>query len=270
MRRRRAKKTRTTRRSREIKKTRRSQTLRRPHVPAKLTSKVLTKRSLVRRLEGATVMVLVSTRSGGSMGTGFFITRREIVTNRHVVEGALPGGVGVISHVLGKVRKVKVVRVSQGKNPRVDGDYAVLRLQKAAPVSPLVLTDSLNKLDTVVVAGFPGLIVQNDIHFQRLLAGDVTSVPDIALVSGDVSAIQNRRVNRVPLIVHTAPILSGNSGGPLVDACGRVVGVNTFVALKKREKANYTLSSTHLSRFIRPLKLTGVRRSRSRCVTNGM
>ena len=220
---------------------------------------------LVRRIEEATVMVLASRGGSGSLGTGFFVTRRLIVTNRHVVDGARPGSIRVVNRKLGRLRSVELVSKTTGSVAMRDGDYAILRLPRPVKVQPFALTDSLAKLDRVVAAGFPSLVVETDIQFERLLSGRMKAMPDLAMTSGEVSAIQNRDVGRVPLIVHTAPISPGNSGGPLVDSCGRVVGVNTFIRARDGVSTNYTLASTHLSGFLRSIRGAKVERSRARC-----
>ena len=58
-----------------------------------------------------------------------------------------------------------------------------------------------------------------------------------------------------PIILHSADISAGNSGGPLVDSCGRAVGINTFIATNQQAtKANYALGASWLAAFLRSAK----------------
>ena len=51
-------------------------------------------------------------------------------------------------------------------------------------------------------------------------------------------------------VVHSAPISKGNSGGPLIDMCGRLVGVNTFVVQGPMRNLNFALATTDLIAFL--------------------
>jgi Trypsin-like peptidase domain len=56
----------------------------------------------------------------------------------------------------------------------------------------------------------------------------------------------------LPVIIHTANISPGNSGGPLIDSCGRVVGVNTFIRVDQESSSrlNYALQAGALAKFL--------------------
>ncbi len=148
---------------------------------------------------------------GSSIGTGVITTSDgEILTNAHVVAGAT------------EVR----IRLSGETEPRaaellaLDGgnDLALLRIEGSG-YTPAVFADpgSVRLGDEVVAIGF---------------ALDLDGDPSVTL--GIVSALG--RTILTPegaldgLIQTDAAISSGNSGGPLVNARGEVVGINTAVA----------------------------------------
>lgn len=211
---------------------------------------VATPRNLAELLERSTVLVVSPTADGqdASMGTAFFITPELLLTNRHVVAGSGPKGVAITNRVLGQVRICKVVAISQDEAR----DYALLRLEGPAPakVTPLGFTTGVQKLDHVVAAGYPGLITSDDPKLRALLlGGDIKAVPEMVFSAGEVAVILERQV---PLIAHTAVVSMGNSGGPLVDRCGRVVGINTMIKVDEnsRHQGNYALASGDILAFL--------------------
>lgn len=156
------------------------------------------------------VSVQAKTSRGRRTGSGFVFDRSgHIVTNAHILKGARS-----VSLVLPDNRTVAATVVGV----RDSADLAVLRTP-AAGLRPATLGHSagLHVGDAVVAAGAP-----------LQTSGSVTT--------GIVSAL-NREVAlsrsgpREHLIQTDAAVTSGNSGGPLVDAAGRVVGVTTAGAL---------------------------------------
>jgi S1-C subfamily serine protease len=94
--------------------------------------------------------------------------------------------------------------------------------------------------------------METDANYQALLGGDAAAAPELTAQSGAVTVIQTFPTG-TEIIIHSADISPGNSGGPLVDTCGRVVGVNTFVNPDQQgtlRRLNYSLHTRELQRFL--------------------
>ncbi|WP_262966136.1 S1 family peptidase [Methylobacter psychrophilus] len=208
-----------------------------------------TKRSeeLTKLLDAAVVLIV----GNHSLGSGFFITPNLIVTNRHVVDGSEKDGLWVTSRSMKKVVKCELLTKTRS-NQIMQPDFAVLRLPQGVTGSAiLAITNDPPRLLPVIAAGFPGVVVQTDFRLKSLLSGDPSQAPETVLTPGEVSVVQPQQ-NGIKLIIHTAEISPGNSGGPLIDRCGRAVGVNTFVrkASAADSRILYALSGYNLQEFL--------------------
>lgn len=147
-------------------------------------------------------------------GTGFVVAPGRVVTNAHVAE--LPGRYAVLppgSTVAVPARPLWIDR-------QLD-----LALLEAPGLSATPLRISLappQRGARVYAVGFPGSSLQRQIDNDRveasMAAGNITSVYPTSWLPGG---------RRLRVIQHDAAIGQGNSGGPLFDDCGRVIGVNT-------------------------------------------
>ncbi len=149
---------------------------------------------------------------GGSIGTGVIITADgEIVTNAHVVADATEIRVRLAGET--EPRPATLLAVDPGN------DLALLRISGSGFVpATFAEPESVRIGDQVVAIGF---------------ALDLAGAPSVTL--GIVSAldrtIQTDGSGALDGLIQTdAAISSGNSGGPLVNALGQVVGINTAVA----------------------------------------
>lgn len=205
--------------------------------------------ALAKALEQATAMVIVVDGDKLGTGTGFFIAPNLLVTNRHVVESAKQQ-VLLTSDALKTLHRATIVHTTSNSDVG-SPDFALLRLDEGVAPGTLPAALEVSKLTPVVAAGFPGVVVANDPRFRRLIAGDRSAAPDLNLTQGGVQSLQPGTAG-TQLIVHTASIAKGNSGGPLVDACGRVVGVNTFINVDQSQsaKTNYALRSEAMQAFL--------------------
>ena len=195
------------------------------------------------------VLSISGDRSG--TGSGFFVGPDLVVTNHHVIVGALEGGgrVLVTNRRLGRVQEAEIL-ASLGPLEQQGGDYALLRVPGVQmPFYTLRASVETMKLQNVIAAGYPGAILETDTNFARLRDGDPTAIPDLSVTAGIVNTEQDLGPTTRALI-HTAVISPGNSGGPLVDSCGRTVGVNTFGRTSDQRHLNFALASTDLLRFL--------------------
>jgi len=208
--------------------------------------KALANPELLRKIERATVLIL----SDAGSGSGFYVTPDLIVTNHHVVGEGDVGEVYVTSKTLGQLHPGRVIKVTPGTQFG-SPDFALIKMQPDARGVPLPLSRSVTKLLKVVAAGYPGLAIENDLAYQRLIKGDQKAAPDLNLTDGMVSAIQ-KSSKGLQQILHSAAVLGGNSGGPLLDLCGRVIGVNTFIAVDQEQsgRLNYALSAGDIAAFL--------------------
>jgi putative serine protease PepD len=145
-----------------------------------------------------------------SLGSGFVIdTKGDIVTNDHVVAGASNIRVGFGS---GSTYPAKVVGADPGS------DLAVVRVSApASALHPMAFDSS-----AAVQPGDPVYAIGNPFGLDRTMTAGIVSA-----VGRDIQAPNGLTI---PNSIQTdAPINHGNSGGPLLDAAGRVVGVNAQI-----------------------------------------
>lgn len=155
-----------------------------------------------------------------SHGTGFVVQGDRILTNAHVVEEVLqlPGlTLGIVPPQGGEAVPGRIVSYSP-KN-----DLALIEATKPMHLPALALASALPQDSTLVSAvGYP----MNVDKAQGLSVADVLRPQPPVKSQGYISGARPTR--DFDTLLHTAPIARGNSGGPLLDNCGRVVGANSF------------------------------------------
>ena len=198
---------------------------------------------LLQKLEQGVVLVIVTNPIGEflGIGSGFFINKNQIVTNGHVVlnSGKPTGRVLVMGKNIGTQEAV----IKGAEDNDVSGvDFALLEISEdlGVPLSLVAIEDPNSlKLTEVYAAGFPGSVTESDDR----------SVPDIVVTDGTISSSQ-KFFGTISAFIHTAQMSPGNSGGPLVNKCGNVVGINTFVRNDEDGVRNFSLTSNEIKSFL--------------------
>ncbi len=207
--------------------------------------------TLLELIESSTVLVLAASPGGVATGSGFVVGPGLIVTNQHVIAGSMsePGQILVTGGALAAPRVARVIK-SMGSLADTGGDYALLQIKDTGlPAFSVHLPATSLKLTNVIAAGYPGDVLELDVSFAALKSGDMGAVPELTVTDGTVNTQQQIGPD-THVLMHSAPLSSGNSGGPLVDMCGRVVGVNTFVRKGTLQNRSFALSSADLLAFL--------------------
>lgn len=178
-------------------------------------------------------------------GSGVVVAPDKIITNAHVAESAqydesvtfrIVPSEGSASH------EAKLIAILPGK------DLAMLQLTDGSRLTPAALFSGPvpDGADAFAI-GYPANV---DVALESSEADILRPQPPVK-TRGTVSA--GRSSKSIDSILHTAPIAPGNSGGPLVDACGRVVGINSFgsVADGGGSEFYFAVSVRELSAFLK-------------------
>lgn len=179
-------------------------------------------------------------------GTGFAVTPNLIVTNAHVVD-QLRGDDSLIAGVVPAEGRngypAKLVAYSPGN------DLALLRIEGGGSITPITLFPAAPADGAEVYAvGYPGNV---DLA-QGLSMADLVTPQEAVKTRGYLSGGRSSR--SFDTLLHTAPLGSGNSGGPLLDSCGRVIGVNSFGTISDNGTDSsffFAISMRELAAFLR-------------------
>ena len=185
---------------------------------------------VVQHLKRGTVLV----QTEKSEGSGFFVEQNLVVTNRHVVEGLTDKLVQVVLDSGTRDAQVVVAYVFF-EHP--DIDLAFLYVEQEQDRSLRLGERPVHETQEVVAVGYP-------MGSARSFGGEASTLP-CSLRPGSITALYQDSVGGTRLLEHNANMQTGNSGGPLVDDLGFVVGVNTFI-MRADETTKYAIPTNAL------------------------
>lgn len=187
----------------------------------------------------------------GGIGTGFAVGTQEpvqyIVTNYHVVEGN-PDGVEVW---YGDETFINATVLAELPS----SDICILKLEKPIyDIKPMIINDrdDAQTGDSAYALGFPG----GADDFTNVL----TANPDqVTVTDGIISSIKSFSLfeGRSPVMLYqiNVAINHGNSGGPLVNENGEVIGINSFGAIDAQD-INAAISILELTGLLKQNGIT--------------
>jgi S1-C subfamily serine protease len=167
--------------------------------------------------------VVKITMDDGSSGSGFWVAQDLVMTNNHVI--SFENNINVIDDTgtaysaevvqTDTIRDLAILKVSNPDHP--GENHKIIPWRSGWPVLA----------ENVYTLGFP------------------EDTKDITTTKGIVSALTHDPVDDEQYIQTDAPINPGNSGGPLVDVCGRLVGINAST-LKDAENIGYAIETVRI------------------------
>lgn len=172
---------------------------------------------------------------GYSTGTGFFVTSSGyFVTNHHVIDDS------ETVHILynDSFIPARIIQMDPAN------DVALLKADVQASPLPVAEITDVGRADEVFTMGYPSISVQG--QAQKATFGRINAL------SGIMDDIRFMQID--------VPIQPGNSGGPLIDSSGRVVGVVTatldalralVIAGNVPQNVNYAVKSDYLVPMLR-------------------
>lgn len=180
---------------------------------------------------------IVTDASENGIGSGFFVNGSTFITNRHVIK-FLNKGKLVIRKKNGDQLSVKRT-IKEYSN----SDIAILETEtdgnaflKLSPVEEIKTGEKVYAIGNPVSS-------DNKVYDFNFTEGIINNITFEELNFPDFRISAN-------VIVHSASLNPGNSGGPLLNSKGEVIGINAFV---KSGRANNILFAIHLSELIKAL-----------------
>lgn len=224
-------------------------------------SNQLSAQDILSQADQSVVRVVAKDGKGYDLGSGFVVAKDIVATNFHVIEH----NQGIV--VLKKNQSGKDIKSVKATVLWRSAEYDLALLEAPGLNLPVItVRESLpNKGSPVTTVGYPGAADEAlDISQIALVESTFTQ----GIIGRFIEASWSINGQKLQIIQHSASVNSGNSGGPLLDNCGRVVGVNTAKALGIVQGTSATgltvnqsdgiFYASHVSTLIRAMTQQGV------------
>lgn len=198
---------------------------------------------------GVVRIVTIATAEGEVVGfghgSGFAVAPNRVLTNAHVVEAAerYPGNVmiGIVPSEGDKSYQGRLIAIDANR------DLALVEFGGIRLPTLTFYNGPMSEGDAMIALGYPGNV---DLATARSAADFITPLSPIrsqGVFSG------RRNLQGVNVLLHTAGIARGNSGGPLLDPCGRVLGVNAAITRSEEGDASFgfAVGNDEVAAFLR-------------------
>ncbi|MES2989076.1 MAG: serine protease [Pseudomonadota bacterium] len=195
-----------------------------------------------------TIAVVGDEVVGFGHGSGFAVSPNRIVTNAHVVELAsrYPDNVviGVVPSEGDKSFQGKLIKIDKER------DLALIEFTGVRLPALTLYSGSPGDGEALFALGYPGNV---DIATARSAADFIKPQSPVRSQGGFAGM---RTLQGTSVLLHTANIARGNSGGPLLDRCGRVIGVNSAITRADEGDATFAfaISGKELAAFLAEAK----------------
>lgn len=176
-------------------------------------------------------------------GTGMIVTSDGyILTNKHVIDGAKT--VNVILDDGTTYKDVKVAAVDPLN------DVAFLKIDNVSDLKAVTLGDS-----KTITVGQQVIAIGNALgQYQNSVTSGIVSGTGRSLTATDSTGTMSEKLS--DMIQTDAAINSGNSGGPLVNAAGQVVGINTATS-SSAENVGFAIPISSVKGMLKQLTESG-------------
>ena len=190
-------------------------------------------------------------------GTGFVIdaARQLVLTNAHVVAGKNAALKAQVGNETSTTTPVRIVASSPCD------DLAVVKLVDRIPhlkALPLAAGAKVAPGDQVTVMGFPGSLQSGSGVGQASTVVPNTGTVSQTNIQVNTNSSEPNFDPNLPsyqsMIVHQAPVNHGDSGGPLLNASGEVIGINTLTNEGRAQGQYYAISISYAERLLSDLK----------------